>query len=106
MDALLERRDPRLVGPDLADDPGPYPALPHPVGGLADELVGEVVDRPAIETRLGWVIGAAVPAGTHHDVQPREAGYAGEPGGIAPHAVERQVDERRAAGCAEQPQLL
>ena len=35
MDALLGRRDPRLVGPDLADDPGPDARLPHPVGRLA-----------------------------------------------------------------------
>ncbi len=56
MDTLLLRRHPRLVGADLADDPGPDAGLPHPVGRLAHELVGEVVDAAPIDQGLGRVV--------------------------------------------------
>ena len=49
VDALLARRDPRLVRADLADDPGPDAGVPHPVGRLADQLVGEVVDGAPVD---------------------------------------------------------
>ena len=47
---------------DLADDPGPDPGLPHALGRVADDLVGQRVDRAAVDQRLGRVVGAAIPA--------------------------------------------
>ena len=53
MDALLLAGQPRLVGPDLADDPGRTPVPRTPAVALADELVGQVVDRALLDARLG-----------------------------------------------------
>ena len=56
MDALLRRRQPWLVRADLADDPGPDARLADPVGRLAHELVGQVVDGAPVDQRLGRVV--------------------------------------------------
>ena len=45
VDSLLERRQPRLVGADLADDARPDPRSGDAILELPDELVGQVVDR-------------------------------------------------------------
>ena len=42
VDPLLGRRDPRLVRPDLPDDPGPDPGVADAVTDLADELGGGI----------------------------------------------------------------
>ena len=65
-DTLLLCCDPRLVGADLADDPWAYWA----VSKLIHDLVGEIVDRAAINARLGGVVGLAVPASPGNDVEP------------------------------------
>ena len=106
MDPLLPRRDPRLVGPDLADDPRPDTAVPHPLGRLADDLVGQLVDRAPIDQRLGRVVRVAVPARAHHDVEPGRFGQADEPGRLASDARQRQIDERRATGLTESKELI
>ena len=46
------RRHPRLVGPDLPDDPGPDAGVADPLGRLVDELVGEVVDGAPVDQRF------------------------------------------------------
>ena len=95
VDALLGRRDPRLVGPDLADDPGADAGLPHPVGRLADELVGQVVHGPALDQRLGRVVGGPVPARAHDDVQSGRRRQAAQPLRVALHPGRRDVHEGR-----------
>ena len=106
MDTLLEGADPRLVGADLADDPGPDPGVADAVSELGDDLVGQVVDRPSVDQRLGGVVGAAIPAGAHHDVQAGGARQAPQPMRVAAHPVERQVDERCPAAAAVVAQLI
>jgi hypothetical protein len=49
VDPFLLGRQPWLVGTDLADDPGPDPRAGDAFGCVADDLVGEIVDRPAID---------------------------------------------------------
>ena len=102
MDALLGRRDPGLVGADLPDDAWLDPGVPHSVGRLADQLIRQRVHRPALDEGLGRVEGAPVPAATHDDVQPGRSADRGEPGGVAPDAGQREVDQAVAAGLAEQ----
>ena len=92
-------RQPRLVRADLADDPGPDAGLPDPVGRLADELVGEVVDGPPVDERLRGVVARSryqpqpitmwSPVGAR---QPRQ------PARVATDPGRRQVDERAATG--------
>ena len=100
-------RQPRLVRADLADDARPDAGLPHPVGRLSDQLVGEVVDRPPIDARLGRVVGAAVPATAHDDVQAaRRRDRPRATAGSRPDAGRRQVDDRAAARGPEARELL
>ena len=106
MHPLLGRRDPRLVRPDLADDPGPDPAVPHPALDLGDQLVGEVVCRPAIDEGLRRVVGRAVPAAAHHEVEPARLGQAAQPGRVATDARQGQVHEAPPAGRAEPRELV
>ena len=81
--------------------PGSDAALADPVGCLAHELVGEVVDGAPVDQRLGRVVRAAVPAGAHHDVQPRRACQPGEPHRIASDPGRREVDEAASPGGPE-----
>ena len=101
MDALLAGREPRLVGADLADDAGPDAGVPDSVGRLADELVGEVVDGPAVDRGLGRVVGVAVPAAAHDEVEAGRRREPDEPRRVAPDAGQRQVDQARAARLPE-----
>ena len=91
-------RDPRLVRADLADDPGADAGLPHPVGRLADQLVGQVVDGPPVDARLRRVVRAAIPAAAHDDVQAAGPRRAAQPLRVAPDARQGQVDEAAPAG--------
>ncbi len=106
VDPLLARRDPRLVRPDLADDPGPDPGLAHALGRLADDLVGERFDGAAVDQRLGRVVGVAIPARAHDDVQPGRLRQPDEPARIPPDAGQREVEDRAAAGRPERRELL
>ena len=74
--------------------PGRTPVSPDPVGRLADELVGERVDGPAVDQGLGRVVGVAVPAGAHHDVEAGRLREPDEPRRVTPDAGQGQVDER------------
>ena len=51
MHPLLQRADPRLVGADLADDPGTDAGSAHAIGELADDHPREVVDGAAVDQR-------------------------------------------------------
>ena len=91
--ALLLRAQPRLVGPDLADDPRPDAGVADAVGRLADELVGQVVHRAAVDPRVRRVVGGPIPAAAHHDVQVAPFAERPQPPRVAADPVERQVDE-------------
>ena len=106
MDALLQRRYPGLVGPDLADDPRSDARIADAVGRLADELVRQVVDRSSVDQRLGRVVRPSIPAAAHHDVEAGGAGDTGEPGRIAADTRHRQIDQAPATGLAERRELL
>ena len=106
MHPLLPRRHPRLVRADLADDPRSHAALPHPVGRLADQLVGEDVDRPAIDERLGRVVRLAIPAAAHHDVETTRSRQADQPLRVATDPDGRHVHEPGAAGGSIRRELL
>ncbi len=105
MDPLLERRQPGLVGADLADDPGPDTRVLDAKLDLPDELLGQVVDRAAVDLRLGRVVGPAVPTGAHDDVEVAGLGIAAQPDRIPAHARQGQVDQGPAAGRPERSQL-
>ena len=83
------RRHPGLVRADLADDPGPDPAVADPLGGLRDELVGQVVHRSPVDRGLGRVVGAAIPAAAHDDVELARLGRCrrARPGRARPRAA-------------------
>ena len=75
-DALLLRRQPRLVTTDLTDDPWSHATtrrvrIREPLFKLGNDLVGKVVDAALINPCLGRVVGGAIPARAAHDVQPR-----------------------------------
>ena len=106
MDPLLGRAEPGLVGADLADDPGPHAGPGDPVLELGDELGRQLAHRPAGDARLRWVVGLAIPAAAHHDVEPGSAGEAAQPLRIAADARQGEVDERGAAAAPEVPQLV
>jgi hypothetical protein len=53
----------------LTDDARPDAGVSHPVGRLADKLVGQLVDRAAVDQRIGGVVRAAIPATAHDDVE-------------------------------------
>jgi hypothetical protein len=53
MDALFLGRKPWLVGPDLANDPGPGVGPSDTFGRVADDLVGERLNAPAVDPGLG-----------------------------------------------------
>ena len=105
MDTLLGWRDPRLVGPDLADDPRPHARLPHSLGRLADQLVGQVVGRAAVDAGLGRVVGGPVPAAAHDDVEVTGRRESDEPRRIPPDTGERQVDQPAPTGLPEAREL-
>ena len=105
VDTLLGRRDPRLVGPDLADDPRPHAGLPHSLGRLADQLVGQVVGRAAVDARLGRVVGGAIPAAAHDDVEVTGRRESDQPRRVPPDAGERQVDQPAPARLPEAREL-
>ena len=86
--------------------PGRTRVRPDAVRRLADELVGEVVDRSPVDARLGRVVGPAVPAAAHDHVQAAGPGDRAEPSRVATDAGQRQVDERAAARRAEARELL
>ena len=94
MDALLGGRDPRLVRPDLADDPRPDARLPHPVGRsrATSSSARSSTDRRSIE-RVRRVVRRPVPAAAHDDVEAAGLGQAAQPGRVAPDA--RQASRRR-----------
>src|SRR3954447_25905540 len=98
MDPLLGGRDPRLVGPDLADDAGSDARVPHPVLDLPDELVREVVDGATVDAGLRRVVGRPIPTAAHDDVQTRGARDVPEPQGITTDAGQRQIDESASTG--------
>ena len=94
--------------------PGRTP-VPHPVGRLAHQLVGEVVDRAPVDARLGRVVGRPVPAAAHDDVQAAgarrgrrsQAGSRPTPGSVRstsaapagrPEACQLLEDDRLVAG--------
>src|SRR6188508_2217289 len=106
MDTLLERRHPRLVGPDLADDPGPDPGVADTIRRLADELVGEVIHRPSVDQRLCRVVGASIPATAHDDAETGRARDTSQPHGIPADTRHREVDDTAATGLAERRELL
>jgi len=108
MNPLLEGRDPRLVRADLADDAGPHAPIPrtgNPLLQLPHELVGEVVDRATIDQRLGRVVGAAIPAAAHHDVEPGRLREPAKPPGIASEARRGDIRERRPTEIAKPLEL-
>jgi hypothetical protein len=106
MDAFLERADPRLAGPDLADDAGPHAGAGHALGELADQLIGKVVGRATVDERLGRVVGLVVPAAAHHDLQAGAACQAAQPLRIAADARHGEVHQRRATSPPEVAQLV
>ena len=86
--------------------PARIPVSPTP--SVASRTISSAsgVDRAAIDQRLGRVVGAAVPAGAHDDVESGRPGEPGEPRRVAPDAVERQVDDasrRRPPGTRRAP---
>src|SRR5207245_1617762 len=103
--ALLEGGDPRLVGADLADDPGLDAGVPHPVSRFPDQLVGQVVDRAPVDKRLGRVMRPAIPAATHDDVQAGPLRQADEALRVAAHAGQRHIYQATAACLAETGEL-
>jgi hypothetical protein len=105
MDALLERRQPRLVGPDLADDPRPDVRAVNAHLDLADQLIGQVVHGAPIDQRLGRVVGRPVPARAHHDVQAAGLGVAAQAERVAAHAGQGQVHQRAPAASSKRGQL-
>src|SRR5215210_6293493 len=56
MDALFLGGQPWLVGPDLADDPGPGVDPRDTFRRVADDLVGERLDAPAVDPGLRRVV--------------------------------------------------
>ena len=74
------------------------PDSPTPTVRLGDQLLGQGVDGSPVDHRLRRVVGAPVPAAAHHEVEPAPLGQALEPGGVAPDAGHREVDEGRPAG--------
>ena len=106
MDALLLRREPWLVRADLSDDSGSDARPGDAVGRVPDDLVGEVVDRPAIDQGFRGVIGLAVPARTHHDVEVGRLGQPDQPARVATDTRRREVDDRRSTHGGELQQLL
>ena len=93
------RRQPRLVGPDLADDPGPDPRSRRRrrSNSRTSSSARSSTVRRSIQ-RLGRVVGGPVPAAAHDDVQPGRLGVAPEPRRVATDPGQGQVDERPAAG--------
>ncbi len=87
--------------------PGRIAGLPHPVGRLSDELVGQVVDRSAVDPQPR-------PGSRRSRYQPQPmtmwsplaARDARQPAGVAPDAGQRQVDQAAAAGRPVCRQLL
>src|SRR5215218_925668 len=103
---LLGGRDPRLVGADLPEDPGPDPGVPDAVRRLCDELLGKRLDRPPVDEQLGRVVRGPIPAGPHDEVQAAPRREAGQPPRVAPDARRSEVDERAPSGIAKRRQLL
>ena len=86
--------------------PGRIPVSPTPsVASRTSSSARSSTERRSIE-RLRRVVGAAVPAAAHHDVEAGRPGEPGQPRRIAADAGEGQVDERRAAGRPERRELL
>ena len=106
MDPLLAGGEPRFVGPELANDPGPDAAVPNPNRRLANDLVGEIGDRAAVDQGFGRVVRVAVPAAAHDEVKSGCTREAGEPLRVAPDARQRQVDDRGATRGREFCELL
>src|SRR5512141_2195165 len=90
VDPLLAGREPRLVGPDLADDPGPDRRVQAGYReadlDLGHELVGERAHGTTVDVEGRGVVGVAVPAGGHDEVEPGGTRQPDEPAGIAPDA--------------------
>ena len=106
VDALLGRRDPRLVGADLADDPRPDARLPHPGLDLPDELVGEIVGRTPIDQRVRRVVGGPVPAAAHDHVESAGARHVAKPERVTPDTRQGQVHQPAPADVAEPGELV
>jgi hypothetical protein len=83
--------------------PGRIPVSPYPVGRLVDDLVGERVDGATVDQRLGRVVGVAIPAGAHDEVQSGRLRQPGEPARVPPDTGQRQVDDRAPAGSRGTP---
>ena len=85
--------------------PGRTPDVPHSFGRLADQLVGQVVGRAAVDAGLGRVVGRAIPAAAHDDVEVTGRRESGQPRRVPPDAGERQVDQPAPAGLPEAREL-
>ena len=83
--------------------------IARPVGALL-ELAGPA-RRPATPTvrrsieRLGRVVGLAIPAAAHHEVEAGCLGEPAQPGRVAPDRLQGEVGEARPAELAEPGQL-
>ena len=86
--------------------PGRMPLPPTPsLNSATITAARSSTERRSIE-RLGRIVGAAIPAGAHDDVQARGAGQPPQATRVAADAVEGQVDEGGAAATAEVAQLI
>ncbi len=86
--------------------PGRTPLSPTPSVASATSSSARSIHGPAIDQRLGRVVGAAIPAAAHDDVQVARPRETGQPGRVAPDAGEREVDQAAATGRAKRGQLV
>src|SRR6476659_9543794 len=101
-DLLLARRD--LCHPDLADDPDADAGVANALRDLADQLVGDVLDRALVQ--LGRVSLMDVVARSHDHIETGRVRDRLERKRISPEPDRRHVDDGPAAGRSEEGRLL
>ena len=94
---LLLGADPRLVGPDLPDDPRPHTRAGDAVSQLPDHLGCQLIDAAPVDQGFLRVVGLAIPAATHHDLDARPACQAPQALRVAADARRGELHQRRAA---------